>query len=236
MGERTQALREAQEDLLRSERLATVASMMGAVAHEIRNPLGVIEQSAQVLERLAGDVDERIAASCARIRRGIERCVGFIDVMNSYSGVDRVSRAPISPGEWLNSLRGRLREPEGVVLTVRCEAGAEMNVDAAKLSFAVEHVVNNAFEALAHTSGGLVELMLTEQQDGFLITVEDNGPGLDENVRLSALEPFVTTKAMHHGLGLSFVKEAIAQHGGHTDLVSRPGGGTSVRMTIRADD
>jgi len=102
--------------------------------------------------------------------------------------------------------------------------------DSAKLKQVVINLVVNALEAMKE--GGTLTVAVRGDGDRVLVDVGDTGPGIDPAILGSVFDPFFTTKEAGTGLGLSIVRKIVDQHAGDVRIVSRPGEGTHVLVTI----
>src|SRR6266481_3715417 len=124
-------------------------------------------------------------------------------------------------------------ERRGVALSVGVVAdGRKLAASSEAVSEILSNLVVNALEATAH--GGHVKVSGSTNGDGFLFAVEDDGPGVPENVREKILQPFFTTKTQGTGLGLAIVARRVAEFGGKVEWESpvRDGRGTRFHVTL----
>ncbi len=218
VNKRNEERRMLQERLGQAERLAGLGSMVATVAHEIRNPLGIIHSTADLLNRfLAEEQPER-----ARLARAI------------VEEADRLSEVVT---EFLDFARPREPRPEPMIVEELLEeilaflevaltrAGVEVRTDfrenqspvmgdPAMLRRAFLNILANAVQAM--DEGGLltVETEDDESEEYLTIAISDTGPGLSDEARQKVFSPFYTTKAKGTGLGLVIVKNIIEAHHG----------------------
>lgn len=233
-----QNLRDAQDRLLDSERLAAVGTLAAKVAHEVRNPLSSISLNLELLE-------DEIAGNAARpadpakglvssIKVEIER---LAEVTEDYLRLARLPEPKLateSLGELLESLCDLLRsemEERRVKIKARIDPGISLVlVDRSQLRQAFINVLRNAFEAMP--SGGLVTVSAKQTGGRVEIAIADEGPGIPADHLEKIFEPFFTTKAGGTGLGLAIAKEIVEAHGGQIDCSSRPGSGTVIIISL----
>jgi signal transduction histidine kinase len=103
-------------------------------------------------------------------------------------------------------------------------------VDRDLLAGALENLVQNAFEAMP--DGGTVTVRTSVDPDTVVLSVEDNGQGMDARTRERAFDPFFTTKPTGSGLGLAFVRRVAEAHGGDVTLASKEGAGTTLQLRL----
>jgi signal transduction histidine kinase len=208
----------------RDERLQM---MLAGIAHEVRNPLGGLELYAGLLrEALAGQT-ERLD-EVARI----EREVGHLKAVVSEF-LEFARRAP--PHLEPVALRPLLDEVAEVTtgaahLTVDAAPGLTVSADAGQLRRALLNLARNALTA---ARGGNVALRATSVGDAVRVEVQDDGPGVPPELREKIFTPFFTTREKGTGLGLAFVQEIVADHGGEISVRDAPGGGSIFGFTLR---
>lgn len=224
----TSALKEQQERLVQSEKLAGIGRLAAGVAHELNNPVGVILGYARILARTETDARR---ADLKIIEEEALRCQEIVE------GLLDLAR-PAKPGADLVDLRAlaeevaaRLMESgqmQHVSITVRGEAAVEGS--APRLRQLVTNILRNAAEACgAH---GDVSVSLEEANGIARAVVADSGPGLSEEALDKLFEPFFTTKAGGTGLGLA-ISRAIAQaHGGEVRARNASGGGAQLMIEL----
>jgi signal transduction histidine kinase len=206
------------EDLLaqmaRRERLATYAQLMASVAHEIRNPLGVIESSLYILKRDAGD-----APSLVRRVEQAQRQVQYANrIIADLLGMVRDRQPDVRPTRLstvVDAAREHLIVPNGVKLEVDCPADLPVvAVDPDQLRQVLINLLGNALDAVGVIGHGRVRLVAGTDSTALVVRVEDEGPGIEPGVRGRLFEPLATSKPNGNGLGLALCKKLIEQNGG----------------------
>lgn len=243
--ERTEALRAAQEELLRAERLATLGRLTATVSHELRNPLAAAKTSATVLKQRLDGADDKVEAALGRIERGITRCDRIVDELLDFTRVSVIDLTPTALDSWLAEVIADQSLPEGVTLLEDFGAGeAVVPIDPDRLRRAVINVLDNACQAMTQNGEGRSDraedrgilTVRTRRRDGRIeIDVEDSGPGIPSDVRTRIFEPLFSTKSFGVGLGLPIVKQVMEQHGGGVDIEAAPGGGALVRLWLASE-
>jgi signal transduction histidine kinase len=222
-----------QRELIRNERLAAVGELAGGVAHEIRNPLAGIGGALTMLAReIPADDDTQEVMS--EIQLQIDRMERLVQELLAYA------RPGVLHPEWtdLHSIlkqavasvsERRTGSKVGLVLELDPK-GPEVYADARDLEHALENLVLNAYQAIPEE--GTIEVRTRYSGEDVLISIHDDGSGVDAAVRDKIFEPFFTTKARGTGLGLPLVRRAVENYGGEIHVHSAPGEGTTFVFSI----
>jgi len=224
--ERTAELRETQDQLLRSERLATIGKLGAGVAHELRNPLGVINNSVYYLRARLGDNDSKVSKHLGIIGREVETANGIITDLMGFVKSDQVKRSSVRPELLIQRSLERAMLPDEVcVHTHLAEDLPPLLVDTDKIEQIFINLINNAAQAMP---GGGELYVSAELQDNYVEFVfRDTGMGIPVDDLQKIFEPLFTTKAKGIGLGLSIVKLLVEAHQGEIKVKSKGGEGAS---------
>ena len=215
-------------------------TFLEAVSHDLRTPLTSILGSAITLERAnlelptedAVDLIRRIATNA----RKLERLLGdLLDLDRLQRGIVTPQRRPTDVAALIRRSVEETEDRSGHQIDVLVEP-FEVSLDAPKVERIIENLLTNA---LRHTpAGALVWISAVPQDAGVLLTVEDDGPGIPQELRQEIFEPFrqAPGSAAGHspgvGVGLSLVKRFAELHGGRAWVDERPGGGASFHVSI----
>jgi signal transduction histidine kinase len=225
--ERTQALEEQQDKLLRAERLSTLGLLSSAIAHDLRNPLSSMGLAADWLQlRLADLPDDKIHSRVSLVQKEIRRADGIIRTLLGFARTGEPQMKPVQVNALVNEVVGAIDPPESV--TVRTELSPEMptiTADRAQLFQVVENLVRNAIQAMP--DGGVVCISTHLRPDAWLLCVSDTGAGIPAEVQATIFEPLVSTKSTGTGLGLALAQRIVDAHNGRIWVDSRPGQGAS---------
>lgn len=227
-------LSEAHEQIIRTEKLASVGQLAAGVAHEIGNPIGVILGYAEMLEDPALDEKSRSAAA-GHIRRATERIQGTIRDLLDFSrpAVDEAASSDvgretrdivqfISPQPRFRYVQVEVREP--APLTQRAA------IPPSRFKQVVLNLLFNAADAM--DGRGRVELSLEEVDGEIRVGLSDSGPGIPDSILLKIFDPFFTTKEVGKGtgLGLYVCHTIMNRYGGRIEVANRPGGGAQFTL------
>ncbi len=230
------------EQMVQSERLASVGALSGGVAHEMNNPLACVLSN---LTWLRGDLrpgqctDDQLAAiddavhGAERLQRIVADLRTFAQEGNDVQGPVEVEAAVRSA---LTLTRAQLTDR--AMLTEELSRVPPVTANLPKLTQVMVHLLRNAVQAVTGVPGTRRVTVRTglAGAGSVYVDVEDTGEGMCESVRRRAFEPFFTTRAVGagQGLGLSVCHGLVKQMGGTMELSSEPGRGTRVRVVLTA--
>ena len=223
-----------EEYLLRAEKISSTAELAAGVAHEINNPLGIVQNYLELLKLKELDGDAR--SKVAKIQNEVTRIAKIIGSLLSFSRFGEISFQSVEAGELLREvllLTEHLRTEKSIRLTEHL-AGEPAPVlgDENKLKQLFLNLLVNAIEAV--DEGGLIEASLETGQDAVTVTIRDNGCGIPAGIRDRIFDPFFSTKKSkkNAGLGLSISQHIVELHKGVISCSSREGEGTSFRVSL----
>ena len=239
--QRTEDLRQKEEALVQSEKLASLGLLAAGVAHELNNPLTSIVMNANLMMEEMGEGTplyeelKTIDADAGRCRRIIEDLRAFARVRQ----VERVSTGVDTVVE--QALSSSAHELGRRDIFVQCDLAPglpKITWDPARVVQVLTNLLVNA--AQASGQGGRVVIRARRDEDWLRLEVEDDGAGIPAAHRTQIFDPFFTTKADGTGLGLSISHGIVNEHGGRIEVESRtledaePGGrtGTTVRVIV----
>jgi len=220
------------EATFRREKLATLGQLAGGVAHEIRNPLGIIKQAAFLLRKQKGmtpDAEEWLGYmedAVERMNHLVEDVLGYARKRNleikSYNLTDTVGRAVHLVKHKLDTSRVQ------VIRDDAAEVGCAY--DESRMEQVVVNLLLNAIEAMP--DGGTITIRTREIGSSVELDVEDTGPGIPPDRLDRVMEPFQTGKETGTGLGLAIVRHIVESHGGTVTVRSKLGEGTCFTVRI----
>ncbi|MFZ0212022.1 MAG: ATP-binding protein [Candidatus Acidiferrales bacterium] len=256
LAESNRKLLQAQAEVRRAERLAALGQLTAGLAHEIRNPLGIIKGSAEMLTQklqssqpVAGELAGYISAEVNRLNALVTRFLDF--ARPSHLELHSIELPPLID----RALEvAQARYPHAPVTIVRRFAHNLPLVlaDEQLCEQVFINLILNAYEAMgAHDGqdngvsgptpdqpkGTLSVSIRPDSKDGLSgvsIEIQDTGPGVSGDLREQIFNPFVTSKKTGVGLGLSIVAKIVDDHGGAIQLISEPGQGACFRVFLPA--
>ena len=230
--ERNRMSRQVQQ----AQKLAAVGQLSAILAHEVRNPLNAMELYLTLLERragdTAGDLRESMLRAIGNIRSEVTRLNELVNDFLLLARPHDLRRSPAEVHEIIDTvlqLEGLRAERQGVRIERRYERKLPSAlVDQAKLKQALINVVTNALDVMPE--GGTLRVRTRHANGHVRIEVSDTGPGIPPGVNV--FELFFTTKSRGTGMGLNIVEGIVQQHGGHVDISSTEGKGTTLALEI----
>ena len=247
--ETNQQLRRAEAEARRAERLAALGQLSAGLAHEIRNPLGVIKGSAEMLSRKVAESEPLVAELAGYISSEVNRLnalvVRFLDFARpsklelraeNISGiVDHALESATAAFPNANVKVEREYAPDLPEIPVDRQMGEQVFIN----------LITNAYQAMEaqaeatdgnpiHTPAGTLRLWIERDvsngRPGVCVTVEDSGPGVPPELREQIFNPFFTSKKEGVGLGLSIVAKIVDDHRGTIRLDSSTTKGARFRV------
>jgi two-component system sensor histidine kinase HydH len=232
LAETNRQLAQVQEEARRSERLAALGQLTAGLAHEIRNPLGVIKGSAEMLSKKMRQADPVAAELTGYISSEVNRLNGLVSRFLHFARPLKIEPQlhdlqPVVE----QSLRNveRLNQNSRVKVTLHFPAAfPKALLDAGACEQVFTNLFSNAYEAMPEGGELTVTARSTTVDDrrGVEIKVADSGPGIPEELREQIFNPFFTTKKEGVGLGLSIVSKIVDDHHGSIRVKSEEGKGT----------
>jgi signal transduction histidine kinase len=217
--ERLAELSAARDDLVRSEKLATVGRLAAGIAHEVGNPLTAVLGFVEYLRDERGaPVEPALRADLlARMNRELQRIHGTIRQLLDFSRPQPSQPRAVPVREVVDAalaLVGYQQKIKTLTLETRLDAAPDVFVDPERLRQVLVNLLLNAADALA--GKGTVRISAAAEAGRVVLRVSDDGPGIDADQAVRIFEPFVTTKAVGEGtgLGLAICQRLIEEAGG----------------------
>jgi two-component system sensor histidine kinase HydH len=220
-----------QLEMARRERLAQLGEMGAMLAHEIRNPLAGIKGYAQLIGKKPQEA--RNAGFAERIVTETQRLENLVNDLLAYAGVGSFPTVPVDPCALIAHTAALVRaeaQEQHVAVTSDCREGLQVSGNKDRLGQVLLNLAKNALQAMP--DGGSLRIAATAAGKGVTLTVSDTGHGISAEHMARIFEPFFTTKARGTGLGLALCKKIIEEHAGKIAVVSAPGEGTTVSITL----
>lgn len=228
LAETNRRLELAQAEARRSERLAALGQLSAGLAHEIRNPLGIIKGSAEMLTERTKNSEPLSAELAGYISTEVNRLSALVTRFLDFARPLRLELRPQSLPDTVDlALKAVAATWKGP--TVHVERDYEANLPQVSMdeNFGEQCFVNlaqNAYEAMSEKGGGTLRISIGRAtrngHEGVETRFEDSGPGIPREMREQIFNPFVTTKKTGVGLGLSIVSKIMDEHHGAIRLAN----------------
>jgi signal transduction histidine kinase len=233
--ERTRQLLDAQEELVRKEKLAMLGQVAGSVGHELRNPLGVMSNAVYFLQTVLSNADEMTNEYLGIIKGEIEASERIVSDL-----LDSVRTKPPHPEtvgvmQLIEQTLGKCSIPPSVDVKLDIPALLPaIRVDPLQMHQVFRNLIANGAEAMPE--GGTLEIraVANETAENIIISVRDTGIGMTPEQLGKLFQPLFTTKARGIGLGLVVVKNLTEANGGAVKVESESGKGTTFTVTLPA--
>jgi PAS domain S-box-containing protein len=228
--ERTRDLKNAQEKLIRNEKLAAVGKVSSTISHELRNPIGAISNSVYFLKMKLDNagVDDKVKKHLEMLENNVDRVRQIISEMLDFTRVTKLDVTKCSVVDAINAALGRVVIPNGVTVeTFFTNVFVEM--DHRLIEQAFLNIITNAIQAMP--KGGKLTIAVKENE--IYIAFTDTGTGISKENVPSLFEPLFTTKPSGIGLGLTMVKDVVDKHGGRIEVESEVGVGTTFKIILK---
>ncbi|MEW6279025.1 MAG: GAF domain-containing sensor histidine kinase [Candidatus Eremiobacterota bacterium] len=215
--ERTQQLQQAEAQLVKRERLATLGQLAGSLGHELRGPL----VNLRMVLSLLNEADPEMRADLiARMDRELSRCNSVINDLLDYTKGREPERSQTSLAAILHQAARVLPREPRLEVALELDEVERIPLDPDQVLRLFENLLNNASEAV--TGQGRVRIRLLDAGSELEVRVEDSGPGVPEEMRERIFEPLITTRRGGTGLGLAVCRRTVDAHGGRIWVESSP--------------
>jgi PAS domain S-box-containing protein len=216
-------LQQERQKAIRNAKLASLGEMAAGIAHEINNPLAVIEASAFLLPRCRED-EARFEGRVDAIRKATERVARIVKGLRKFS---RSSENTLRQCENLAELLAEAlvltearAKRHSVAIEIDCSSSAAIVCDGVEIEQVLVNLINNAIDAVSDRDERWVRVRVEEHAGGVEVSVTDSGCGISPDVERRLFEPFFTTKPVGQGtgLGLSISRGIVEDHGATISL------------------
>ena len=250
--ETNRRLRETQTHLVQTEKMASLGQLVAGIAHEINNPLAFVINNLflaqEGIDKLPAEANgtmsiEKAAARVQKLhtqvrnsRDGAERVKELVSKLRTFSRLDEGTFKTVDIHESIESVLLFLHHKMEGRIEIERNYGASnmLGCFAGELNQVLMNIIANAVDSIE--GPGKITITTVEQNGNFVISVQDTGKGIPEEIRGKIFEPFFTTKPIGHGtgLGLAISYGIVKAHNGSIDVSSEPGCGTAFIVKIPA--
>ncbi len=225
------------ERLSQAERLSALGEMAAGISHEIRNPLGIIRSSAELLKKKVTKTDpsntmpDIIVEESTRLNSIITDFINFAKPGSPKLNLCRIEDVIEKNVTFLSM---QMKQKGYTIKKNYQNYLPEIQADADMLYQSFLNIFLNAMQAMPN--GGMIEVAIRSNNKVVTINFDDQGQGIAKEILEKIWDPFFTTKEMGTGLGLGMVKNIIESHGGNIQIANRTQGGTRVTVELLVEN
>lgn len=221
-----------QEQLLRQEKLAVLGQLAGGVGHELRNPLGVIKNSAYFLNMALESPDPEVKETLELLEKEVAAAERIITSLLDFARVKPPLRRKVDIQQILRETLSGFKVPENITVEYPLvKSLPQVLTDPDQLDQVFKNIILNAVQAMP--GGGRLTITTdTRDPDWLAISITDTGVGIPKENLEKVFEPLFTSKAKGIGLGLAITKTFVEGHGGTIEVQSEIGKGTTFTVKL----
>ncbi|MGO8805388.1 MAG: PAS domain S-box protein [Candidatus Bathyarchaeia archaeon] len=228
---RTKELRETQQQLVKSERLAAIGELAGLVGHDLRNPLASIKNATYYLKKKGIAIPEaQEKEMLGIIEKSIDHSDKIINELLEYASELRLELGEASTRSLLITALKTIQVPDKIHIVDNTCDKPTFSVDLKKIEHVFINIINNSLDAMPN--GGTLEIRSSQTGANVEICFSDTGTGIPEEVLPKIFLPLFTTKAQGMGFGLAICKRVVTAHGGKILVETIMGKGTTFTVIL----
>lgn len=238
---KTLELRQTQAELVHSAKLASLGTLSAGIAHEINNSINFVNGAIPPLEKLIGKLEhvsprdlEIGRKLLAAVKDGVNITVDIVKSLRQFTGLNQAKFKDVLLPEVVRSVTTILNSKIKDHYEVVTEMAPDLQIygDVVSINQILMNLVTNAMDAMPE--GGKITVWGERSSTGTVVEVRDTGCGIPEEIQTRIFDPFFTTKDVGHGtgLGLYIISNEMKKYGGHISVSSKPGLGTTFRLTF----
>ena len=207
-------------ELVKSERLATIGTMASRIAHDLKQPLTIMQTYSDMLTpEIISKLDYKDKEKWFRIQNSILDMNRIIEDVLDFARTTEIKKKKSSFLGILRLAMNHVKSTYGILIHLP-ENDVVLNCDGRKIEAVISNLINNSVHALE--GQGEINITVSADSEFVIIQVKDSGPGIsDENLE-KIFEPMFTTKKTGTGLGLVICKSIVEQHGGTLSVSNKP--------------
>lgn len=229
--ERTRQLLAVQDELVRREKLALLGQVADTVGHELRNPLGVMNNAVYFLQTVLSEADETTREYLGIIKDEIADAERIISDLLDAVRTKQPRPEAIDVAEVISQTLRKCDIPASVIVKLDIPKRlTAIRADPMHMHQVFRNLISNAVEAMPE--GGTLDIRADDAQQVLRISIRDSGTGMTPEQQARLFEPLFTTKARRIGLGLVVVKNLTEANGGRVEAESAPGSGSTFTVVL----
>ena len=230
--ERTRELRDAQEQILRKEKLSVMGELAGSVGHELRNPLSVINSAAYYLKMIQPAASEETKYNLDIIEQEVLIAEKVINNLLDFGRTIVADSEVVSVSKLISQTLNRVTVPASIKVILDVPDNlAKVSVDPLQATQIFGNLILNACQAM-NAPGGKLTISAALQGSMIEVHINDNGIGISQENMQKIFDPLFTTKVRGVGLGLPLSKKLIEANGGCIKVLSEAGKGTTFTVCL----
>jgi signal transduction histidine kinase len=216
--------------LFKQEKLAVLGKLSGGIAHDLRNPLAIINSAAYFISDQLNE--NRELKECAEIIKDeVHKADHIISSLNNFARQKQPVKSPQALRDLINFLTSHHPPPENIQLELNIpDDFPSIDVDRQQILQAFTNLITNAYQAMSH--GGKLTITSKTNHENAIISFRDTGNGFSKEGIKNLYQPLYTSKPEGIGFGLSIVKMLIESHQGTIELNNYPGKGAEFLISL----
>jgi len=226
-------IRNLEEKLQSSERMALLGQLAGGLAHELRNPLSAISGAIEILstEAQQSDISYRLSRVATREIERLNLIVEDFLLLTSPVKVTKSKLVDLGQivKDTINSFKSTVKR-EDIVIKIYVEKGVLIEADSYRLKQVFWNLLDNSMDSMP--SGGTIEIKCSVEKGKVNLSFSDEGEGIKEEDFSRVFDPFFTTKEIGTGLGLAIVQKVVEGYNGNISIYSSVGKGTKFVLSL----
>ncbi|MCK9529423.1 MAG: ATP-binding protein [Gammaproteobacteria bacterium] len=207
------------------QKFEILGELTAVVAHELKNPLGTIRNSLFLMQNRLNEeyvVDEKIDEILSRIFRNIDRCNNIVNDLLDFTRHTKLIKRRINISQLIDKVLEDLVKPSSIQINNDVSPNLHLNIDPDRMHRVFLNILKNSIEAIMDPEvgkgAGYVNITSSITDQHTIISIYDNGPGIDTSSSEQLFEPLISTKSFGIGLGLSIVQDIMKKHNGCATL------------------
>ncbi|WP_249111190.1 PAS domain-containing sensor histidine kinase [Nitrosopumilus sp. K4] len=207
------------DKIIKDEKLKVIGELSSRFAHDVRNPLAVIQTSVDILKSKYPDISEKETIKFDLINTAISRIAHQIDHVLGFVASKKLNFKLNNISEILDSSFTGISVPKKISVH-KSKNNVSLYCDFEAIRILFVNILLNAIQAM--NDSGKIDIKITRDTDNVLISFENSGPGIPEKLILKIFDPLFTTKQTGTGLGLVSCKQIAEAHGGKIEVTNNP--------------
>lgn len=223
------SIRAAKRQIIQDNKMIAVGQLAAGVAHEIRNPLGIIRNYCYLLKTMDPNDSEKRSSALQVIEKSVETSSNIINNLLNFSRISTSDKETVWLKDHFDSLLflHELKTLEsGITIDIECQEDFQVQILKESFNMILVNLISNAIDA--SQEGGEIKITLRKRKESFIVSVKDSGSGIPQKDMDNIFNPFFTTKTKKkgNGLGLYIVYNEVNKMNGTINLTSQEGYGT----------